>query len=121
MNEIHLSVRERRILAEMEETLGSDAALARRIRAQQLMWITPPIVRRVRRPSLVFTVMGLAVVTFTLIACGFAFACPALFWGSSVTWVIALAALAVLTFRRIRPWTVPQGGAWVRLSDRGAD
>ncbi|MET7286995.1 DUF3040 domain-containing protein [Streptomyces sp. NPDC005573] len=119
MDEIRLSARERRVLAEMEESLRGDAALVRHMRARRVVRFTPSLTRRARRPSLKIIVMVFAVITFTLIACGFAFAAPALFWVSSVTWLIALAALTRLTFRRIRPWTLPKGGEWVRLSDRG--
>ncbi|MET8813579.1 hypothetical protein ABZW47_16390 [Streptomyces sp. NPDC004549] len=94
MDEISLSARERRVLAELEETLRHDRAAVRLRRATRLL--------RLRVPAA--AAAGLSAVSFTLLGLAVALTSPALCCAFGAVWLTTLIVLARLTFRRSRDW-----------------
>lgn len=87
MDEARLSPRERRILAEIEQSLGGDGAFARGLRARRF--------RRLAGPATAL----LGAVTITLFALAVATEEPALLWAFAAVWVVTLVCLLTLLLR----------------------
>ncbi|MGW6392955.1 DUF3040 domain-containing protein [Streptomyces sp. NPDC055103] len=100
MDEVRLSARELRALAEIEEQLDQDEPLARRLRTMSrgLRWSVPSAagVRR-RLPVLGVVALGLTTVTLLVLAVGTE--APALIWAFAATWVLTLTSLLNLVVR----------------------
>ncbi|MBJ7906161.1 hypothetical protein IF655_22985 [Streptomyces sp. DSM 110735] len=94
MDEISLSARECRVLAELEETLRHDRAAVRLRRRTRLL--------RLRVPAA--AAAGLSAVSFTLLGLAVALTSPALCCAFGAVWLTTLIVLARLTFRRSRDW-----------------
>lgn len=89
MDEVRLSAHERRVLAEIEETLNQDEALDRR----------PQPLRRALLPLGVALALAAAA---TLIVPAAATGRPGLVWAFAGTWVLALTGLTFLVVRWCR-------------------
>ncbi|MER7521105.1 DUF3040 domain-containing protein [Streptomyces sp. NPDC126499] len=104
MDDVRLSPREQRILAEMEETLRRDETFDRRLRTMR-PGPRPHAVRRLLLPLGVAlacaasaVLMGLATTTGR----------PAFVWAFAGAWTTALAGLTVLVVRWCRRWAACQ-------------
>ncbi|MFF5938861.1 hypothetical protein [Streptomyces sp. NPDC012508] len=110
MDRARLSPRERRVLAEIEETLGEDASLERGLRtmsaerAGRRAWEQPGPGPGGRREAMAVTLLGgLALVLLVLAVVT---AEPALIWAFAAVWVITLSGLLRLVIRwsrRLKP------------------
>ncbi|MFF7382016.1 DUF3040 domain-containing protein [Streptomyces griseoluteus] len=96
MKDVRLSAREKRVLAEMERTLGRDPALVRRLQEMRAP-LAVPAGRRSR--ALTTAVIAFAAVSLTLLAVAIAYAHPVLLWVFAGTWLLTLAGLIRLTLR----------------------
>lgn len=100
MDDVRLSPRERRILAEIEEELGRDEPLARRLGTTRsgLRLPDPPAPGTYRlRPALALAALGAA--TLALLVLAVTTEAPALIWAFAAAWVLTLVVLLRLVVR----------------------
>ncbi|MDQ0989082.1 hypothetical protein [Streptomyces sp. V3I7] len=77
MNGVHLTPRELRVLAQMEETLGGDMTRSRRRpRLMRALRLPPSVARHEGRHTLVLAVLGLGAIALTLLGLAVAFSSP---------------------------------------------
>ncbi|MGW6393239.1 DUF3040 domain-containing protein [Streptomyces sp. NPDC055103] len=98
MDEVRLSPRERRILAEMEETLRQDQTLDRRLRSMRQGPCGVP--RRLLPVGVALAFAAAAVLVGLATTTGRA----VYVWAFAGTWVLALSGLTVLVVRWCRRW-----------------
>ncbi|MFJ7956863.1 DUF3040 domain-containing protein [Streptomyces sp. NPDC096319] len=102
MDEARLSAHERRVLAEIEEELNRDGALARRLRTMRRSPRLPrPSIAAARRHLPSLSVSVLAVMTLALLVLGVATEAPAFIWAFAAVWVLTLLVALGLVVR----WT----------------
>ncbi|MFF2780481.1 DUF3040 domain-containing protein [Streptomyces sp. NPDC058052] len=105
MEEIRLSARERRVLAEIEEDLCADDGLARRMAGRR----SRPRLPRPRGRGGGAAMLGVAVLgaaTLALLVLAVATSAPALVWAFAATWAATLILLLRLAVR----WTRRHAG-----------
>ncbi|MER7622214.1 DUF3040 domain-containing protein [Streptomyces sp. NPDC126503] len=100
MDDVRLSPRERRILAEIEEELGRDEPLARRLGTAPggLRLPDQPAPGTYRlRPALALAALGAA--TLALLVLAVTTEAPVLIWAFAAAWVLTLVVLLRLVVR----------------------
>ncbi|MGW4779051.1 DUF3040 domain-containing protein [Streptomyces filamentosus] len=99
MEETRLSAYERRVLAEIEEDLGADTGLARRMAGHRPS-LRPPRPRPTWLGATAAAVLG--AVTLSLLVLAVATSSPGLVWGFAAAWVVTLLLLLRLVVRWAR-------------------
>ncbi|WP_426367351.1 DUF3040 domain-containing protein [Streptomyces sp. E-08] len=103
MDEARLTAHERRVLAEIEEALERDEALARRLRTMRRPpHLSAPSIAGARRRLPSLGVAALGVMTLALLVLAVATGAPALIWAFAAVWVLTLLGTLILVVRRIR-------------------
>ncbi|MFI8966456.1 DUF3040 domain-containing protein [Streptomyces sp. NPDC053493] len=102
MDEVRLSPHEQRILAELEESLGRDRALARRLRAMR---------RGLLRRLLMSVGVAVALAgSVALLALATATGRPGFVWAFAGAWLLSLTGLTVLVVGWCHRWSAAQQG-----------
>ncbi|MCX5394883.1 DUF3040 domain-containing protein [Streptomyces sp. NPDC006482] len=100
MEEVRLSARERRALAEIEEQLDRDEPLAERLRTMRNgPGLSAPSLSGGRRRLPVLGVAVLGVMALALLVLAVATEVPALIWAFAAVWVLTLVGLLGLVVR----------------------
>lgn len=100
MDEVRLSARELRALAEIEEQLDQDESLAHRLRTMRRgLRLSVPSAGAARRRLPALGVVALGVTTVTLLVLAVGTEEPALIWAFAAVWVLTLVSLLRLVVR----------------------
>ncbi|MFJ4005144.1 hypothetical protein ACIPWL_17090 [Streptomyces sp. NPDC090023] len=103
-----LTPRELHSLAQMEEDLSADEALAWRLSTMRVSSRSVTWARRARRRALALWVAFGALVTLTLLGFEIAFRQTYLTWAIAAVWVLTVAGLVGLVVRACRRWEAAQ-------------
>ncbi|MFF7967766.1 hypothetical protein ACFZC3_20740 [Streptomyces sp. NPDC007903] len=104
MGAASLTPQEWRRLAEIEESLGADEVLARRLRSMRVSSRPVTWARRARRRALALWVTLGAVVTLTLLGLDIVLRQSYLTWAIAAVWLLTVAGLVGLVVRACRRW-----------------
>ncbi|WP_418960779.1 DUF3040 domain-containing protein [Streptomyces tritici] len=111
MGEVRLSPRERRILSEIEESLGRDTTLDRELRTmRRSLTATRSRPPRARRRLLAFGVAAALATAATLMVRAVQTGSPALVWAFAVVWALTVGWLTCLLVRWCRRCSAPRRG-----------
>ncbi|MFJ8731164.1 DUF3040 domain-containing protein [Streptomyces bauhiniae] len=104
MGAASLTPQELRRLAEIEESLGEDEALARRLSTMRVSSRPVSWARRARRRALALWVTLGVVVTLTLLGLDIVLRQSYLTWAIVAVWLLTVAGLVGLVVRACRRW-----------------